>query len=68
MFYLKESLETQISTLQASKSKPSTVETATSQKSREGEILKAKLPVTAAQVLPSAQESSPASEVVRCSK
>ena len=66
MFHLQESLETQISTLQASKSKPSTVETATSQRSREGEILKAKLPVTAAQVLPSAQESSPASEVVQC--
>ena len=53
----------QISTSQASKSKSSTVEGVGSQKPREGEILKGKLPVTASQVLPSAQESSPASEV-----
>jgi len=46
----------------ASKSKPSTVESAASQKSREGEISKAKLPLTAAQLLPTAQEPSPASE------
>lgn len=46
----------------ASKSKSSTVEGVASQKPREGEILKGKLPVTASQVLPSAQESSPASE------
>merc|ERR1719239_1360758 len=47
----------------ASKSKPSTVESVASQKSREGEISKAKLPLTATQVLPSAaQEPSPASE------
>ena len=40
------------------------MESAASQKSREGEISKAKLPLTATQVLPSAaQEPSPASEV-----
>merc|ERR1719458_1355872 len=47
----------------ASKSKSSPVDgVVASQKSREGESLKAKLPVTASQVLPSAQDSSPASE------
>jgi len=45
----------------ASKPKPSSVESGLSQKSRDGEIIKAKLPVTA-HVLPTAQEPSPASE------
>ena len=64
MFHISKKFESQILTLQASKSKSSTLEgVVASQKPREGESLKAKLPVTASQVLPSAQESSPASEV-----